>query len=129
MQENPPTAPGMIGWLRTLGAGAMAGIHERVELLAIELQEEKYRLIQTFVWIGAVLFAGAMTVLFASIALVVLFWDTARLAVIGGLTAFYGLAFAVAVVAFRRYLSRLPLPLASTLEELKEDDACFRNGS
>lgn len=129
MQETPPTAPGVIGSLRLLGAGLVAGVHDRVELLALELQEEKFRLVQTLVWIGVVMFTGAMAVMFASFTLVVFFWESARVAVLGGLTVFYGSALAVIIVAFRRYLARQPRPLAGTLEELREDDACIRNGS
>lgn len=129
MPENPPPAPGIIGSLRQLGAGLVAGVHDRVELLALELHEEKLRLIQTLVWIGVVVGTGAMTVVFASLTLVVLFWDSARLAVVGGLAAFYGLALVASVAFFRRHLARQPRPFAATREELKEDAACIRNGS
>ena len=129
MQENPPPATGVLGSLRTLGAGLAAGLHERVALLALELQEEKYRLIQTLVWIGAVQFTAAMALIFASLTLVLLFWENGRLAVVGGLAVLYGLTFAVLVAAFRRYLARQPRPLAATLEELQEDETCIRGGN
>ena len=43
----------------------------------------------TFIWISAAVFAAMMTLTFASLTLVYLFWESARLAVLGGLTAFF----------------------------------------
>lgn len=125
MHSSAP-APGLIGSLRILGAGLVAGVQERVELVALELQDEKFRLIQSFVWIGAAMFTSAMALTFASLALVYLFWDAARLAVLVGLAAVYAIAAVATIVAFRRYLARQPRPFAATIEELKEDGACIR---
>lgn len=118
---------GFVSSLRSLGDGLLATVHDRLRLVSIEVQEEKLRLIRTFVWISAVVFAGMMTIAFASVTLVYLFWETARLAVLGGLTAFYAGALGVILVAFRRYLARQPNPFAATLHEIREDRACIRN--
>ena len=123
--ENPPAPAGFIGSLRTLGDGLMASVQERLELFAVELQEEKFRLIQTIIWISAAVFAGVMAIAFASITLVYLFWESARLAVLGGLTLFYAGALVVILVSFRRYLARQPRPFAATLHEIAEDRACI----
>lgn len=125
--ENP--SPGFLDSLRHLGAGLLGAIHERVELLAVELHEEKFRLIQIFVWISAAVFTGMMALTFASLTLVYLFWDGARLAVLGGLAGFYLVTLGVILAAFRRYLSRQPRPLAATLQELQDDRTCIRNAN
>jgi uncharacterized membrane protein YqjE len=73
-----------------------------------------------------VVFLGMMAIMFASLTLVYLFWETARLAVLGGLTVLYAGALAVIILAFRRYLARQPSPFAATLQEIGEDRACIR---
>jgi uncharacterized membrane protein YqjE len=90
------------------------------------MQEEKFRLIQTFFWISAAVFTGMMTLGFASLTLVYFCPAGSRLAALGGLTLFYATALAVIVVTFRRYLARQPKPFAATLHELGEDRACIQ---
>jgi uncharacterized membrane protein YqjE len=70
-----------------------------------------------------------MAVTFASLTVVYLFWESARLAVLGGLALLYTAALIAIIVAFRRYLARQPSPFAATLHEIGEDRACIRNGS
>jgi uncharacterized membrane protein YqjE len=127
MATTPPHPAGFVSSLRSLGDGLLASIQDRLELVSIELQEEKYRLIQTFFWLSALVFLGMMAVVFGSLTLVYLFWDSARLAVLGGLTALYFVALVVMIVGFRRHLARQPDPFASTQQELSEDRSCFRN--
>lgn len=114
--------------LRRLGDSALANIQDRMGLLAVELHEEKCSLIRTFIWISVIVFTGMMVVVFASLMLVYLFWESARLAVLGCLTLFYGAALVLMILAFLRHLRRQSKPFAATLEELEEDRACIRNG-
>ena len=123
------TSPGLVDSLRLLGDGLVASLQDRVALFAVELQEEKFRLVQIFVWISAAVFTGMMTTLFASLTLVYVFWESARLPVLGALTVFYAAALGAIIVAFRRYLARQPVPFAATREELGEDRACIRAAS
>src|SRR5471030_606854 len=102
MEKPPPAPTGFLGSFRVLGDGALATVQDRIELFTVELQEEKFRLIQTFIWISAAVFAAVMTVTFASLTLVYFFWASARLAVLGGLAIFYAAALVAIVVAFRR---------------------------
>jgi uncharacterized membrane protein YqjE len=126
METPPPQREGYLSSLRSLGDGLLASVQDRFELFTIELQEEKLRLIQAFIWISAAVFTGMMAITFASLSLVFLFWESARLAVLGGLTLLYATAFAVIIVAFRRYLARQPNPFSATLQEIGEDRECIR---
>jgi len=112
--------------LRKLADTGLAVVHDRLELLGVEFQEEKFRLIQMFFWISAAIFSGVLAITFASLTLVYIFWESARLAILGGLALFYLAALLVLVVRFRRYLSRQPLPFAATLQEIKTDRSCIR---
>ena len=107
----------------------LASVQDRLELFAVELNEEKFRLIQTFLWISAAIFTGMMAFAFASLTLVYLFWESARLAVLGGLTLLYLCALATIIVLFRRFLARQPSPFAATRAELGADRSCIRNES
>jgi len=124
-----PAPTGFIGSFRALGEGLLSSVQDRLELLSVELHEEKFRLIQIFIWISAAVFTGMMAITFASLTIVYLFWETARLAALGGLTVLYAVIWAVIVVAFRRYLARQPKPFMATLGEISADRACIRTES
>jgi uncharacterized membrane protein YqjE len=129
METRPSAPPGLVDSLRSLGDGLIASVQDRIALFAVELHEEKFRLVQTFVWISAAVFTGMMTVMFASLTLVYLFWESARLAVLGGLTCLYAGGLVAIIIALRRFLGRQPTPFAATLEEIGEDRACIRSAS
>ena len=115
--------------LRALGDSLIANVQGRVELFAVELEEQKLRLIQTFIWICVSVFSGMLAITFASLTLVYLLWETARLAALGGLAALYTVVWIVIWLAFRRYLTRQPRAFAATSQELQEDRACIRPGN
>ena len=108
MESTNRTGDGLLGSVRKLGDGLLALVQDRLALFSVELQEEKFRLVQTFIWISAAVFTGMMAVTFASLTVVYLFWESARLAALGGLTLLYSGALVAIVVAFRRYLARQP---------------------
>ena len=127
MEPATPASAGYLSSLRSLGDGFLASVQDRLELFTAELQEEKFRLIQTFIWISAAVFAAMMSITFASLTLVYVFWESARLAVLGGLALFYAAMLAAIVIAFRRFIARQPSPFEATQEELREDRACIRS--
>lgn len=106
--------------------GLLSSAQNRVQLLSIEFQEEKLRLVQLFIWVAATVFAGMMTIGFASITVVFLFWENARLLALAGATVFYAAGFGVLCWQFKRYISRQPKPFEATLGELTRDRACIR---
>lgn len=129
MNTRAPGSSGLLGSLRGFADGVLGSAHERLELLAVELHEEKHRLIQIFIWISSIVFLAMLATVFASLAIVVLWWDTARIAVVCSLATVYVGALVVTVIAFRRYLKRQPKPFAATLSELREDRECIRAGN
>ena len=126
METRAPGSSGLLGNLRGFADGLIGSAHDRLELLAVELHEEKYRLIQIFIWISGIVFLAMLAVVFASMALVVILWDTARLTVVCSLAAVYIVALVALIIGFRRYLKRQPKPFAATLSELREDRECIR---
>lgn len=126
MQQQPPSgSSGFVDSVRVWADGLVAGLQHRLELFAVELQEEKFRLIQAFIWISAIVFAAMMTALLASLTLVYVFWESARLAALGGLALVYACVLAALIIAFRRHLARQTKPFAATLDEIGKDRACI----
>ena len=126
MDTRTPGASGLLGSLRGFADGLIGSAHDRLDLLAVELQEEKYRLIQVFIWISTIVFLAMLATIFASIAVVVLLWDTARIAAVCSLAGLYVVGLIGVVVGFRRYLKRQPKPFAGTLSELRADRECIQ---
>ena len=127
MTDSSSSAPGgLLGALKRLGDNLIGSLQERIELLSVEVQEEKNRLIQIFIWISAAVFTAMMMLAFASLTVVYFFPEGARLAALGGLTLVYAGALVGILVAFRRYLAHQPKPFAVTLQELGKDRACIR---
>jgi uncharacterized membrane protein YqjE len=129
MQTAPSAPAGILDSFRVLGESLLATVQDRFELFSVELQEEKFRLILTFIWISAAVFTAMMAIAFASLTLVYFFWEGARLAVLGGLTLFYAGALVLIILAFRRYIARQPSPFSATRQEIGKDRTCIRNES
>jgi uncharacterized membrane protein YqjE len=124
----PPETPAPAGYLQSLkllGDGLLASVQDRLELFSVELQEEKFRLIQTMIWISAAIFAGMMALAFASLTLVYFFWESARFTVLGGLTLLYLVTLGGIIMGFRRFIARQPVPFAASRHEIREDRACI----
>ncbi len=104
----------------------LASLQNRVQILSIELQEEKIRLVQLLVWVAAIVFGGMMTVAFASLTVIYFFWENARLAALGGMTVFYAVGVLILWIKLKSYLARQARPFQATLSELEKDRACIR---
>jgi len=115
-----------MGAMAQLGASAIAMLRTRIELAAVEFAEARDH-IKDMVLLAAVgLVLGLFALLFASLFVIAYFWDSYRLAAVGGVTVFY-IALAVLVFARLRTISRdAAPPFAATLEELEQDAAALR---
>ena len=117
----PDPSPGVLGSLRKLAATFVAMVQTRLELLSTEAEEELVRLTRLWLLSAVALFLLALAVMGASLFLVVLFWETHRLLVVGLLTLVYGAAgFAVAMHARREARAR-PRLFAASVAELAKD--------
>lgn len=95
----------------------------RLNLLAVELMEEKSRIWLMLVLTGLALIFAAMALLTLSLLVVVAFWDENRLLAISGLLAFYVLAAAATLLVLRQKAKAGSTLFASTLRELAKDTA------
>jgi len=115
------SSTGLLQSLRNLAATLVATLQTRLELLAAEVEEERVRLARLLVLAVVAVFFLALSVLTLTLFVIVLFWDSYRLPVIGGLTLIYLAIGAGAAVAARRQATARPRLFAATLAELARD--------
>ncbi|RQS70067.1 hypothetical protein DID96_15460 [Burkholderia sp. Bp8963] len=117
------------GPLRRLAGSALGLLQTRLELVGIELAEEKERLM-------GVLFLGLAAMMLATMALISLtvlvaiaFWDTYRWQSLAGITVLYAIAGAVCALKARAGLRDAPPVFEATLAEFEKDRELFRSKS
>jgi uncharacterized membrane protein YqjE len=109
--------------------GILVGmVRTRLNLLAIELMEERSRIWLMLVLTGLALILGLMALLTLSLLVVVAFWDENRLLAIGALLAFYVIATAVVLLLLRQKAKVGSALFASTLRELSKDAEALESG-
>lgn len=89
MAEPQATPEGLFASLKTLGATLAAILQNRLELLSTDIAEERARLGSILLLSLVALFSLGVGVLLLTLLVVVLFWDTHRLAALGTLTVLF----------------------------------------
>ena len=113
--------PGLAGSLRCLGAHLIGLLQTRLELATTELEEQKLWLVSVLSYALAGAFLLALGIVISSIFLVVAFWDSHRLLVLGLLAGGSLLAGALAMATAVAQSRARPRFLGATLAELERD--------
>jgi uncharacterized membrane protein YqjE len=121
-----PRPPGLVDSLSRLGRSALALLRTRLEILGSEIEEERIRFAGLALAVAAIAFCLQMAVLLFVAFLVVLLWDTHRLASLGAFAAFFLVAGVVGIFVLKRRLARRPKLFASSLGELMKDEERLR---
>jgi len=114
-------ATGILQSLRNLATTLVALLQNRLELLATDLEEERIRLLQVLFWAAGALFFFALGVLMITMFVVLMLWDSYRLAGIVVLAAVFlaiGVGLALGVYKLMHRRSRL---FSASLDELAKD--------
>ena len=123
--EPPPAKAGQLVETSKRFARRLLTIGEnRFELLMVEVQEERERLLHAILLALGVAALGLLAGVALTGAIVVLLWELSRVAALLALTGLYG---AAAVCLYRR-LTRLLRDwqnLPATLDQLRKDRACL----
>ena len=118
--------PGSYDALRRLAAAALALGRIKLELLALDWQDEKERLAQLLVLAVAGSLLAGFALIALAVTITVALWDTPHRLLALVVTSVVLVAAAAAswwrIVA----LLRAPSPLATTLRELQRDEATLR---
>lgn len=121
MPDDERPSDGMIASLRRMVESSLRTVQNRVELFALELQEEKCWLISTLLWGAAAIFFTGVAILFVVGTVVYLSPEAARPWVLGGFAALFVYLSVNAIVGLRRSLEHKKPPLSDTIGELKKD--------
>ena len=120
--KEPVSAP-----LRRLGVSLLTLGRIRLELLAIEAQEEKERIASLLLWaVLAALLAGfglLMVIVLVTVAL----WDSHRLLALGGGTVVLVAAAVVAVLKVKGLIEQPASLFQSSIGELRQDADALRH--
>ncbi|WP_198116340.1 phage holin family protein [Massilia rhizosphaerae] len=106
---------------------AMAGT--RLELAAVEFQEDARRLLGHLAWTLLAVFLAAGALLLAALFVIALFWDTYRLQAVGGMAVLFGAAAAIILMKVRASMNAEAPLLSSTLAELRNDIDYLRHAA
>lgn len=122
----PGPAGNLLRSLVRLGGSLLAAAETRFDLLTTELNEDVTRGVRLIAFALAALFTGLLGALMAGATVVIVFWDTHRVAAAVAVTSiFFGAAIFCALV-FRQRLRQKPRMLDATRSELKKDLAAIR---
>jgi uncharacterized membrane protein YqjE len=104
----------------------VAMIGTRLELAAVEFQEDARRLLGYLAWSLLAVFLAAGAVMLVALFVILLFWDSYRLQAVAGMAVLFGLAGAVILMKVRAGLNAQAPLFSATLAELRNDIAYLR---
>lgn len=114
------------GPLRRIFSSFFSILQTRLELIGIELAEEKDRLLMVLFMGLAAMMLATMALLALTVLIVIAFWDTYRWQALAGITIFYVIAAIVCGVKARSGLRNAPMIFEATLHEFQKDRELFR---
>jgi uncharacterized membrane protein YqjE len=128
METSTESSLGLFRSVKRLLNTALAGVENRIELFLVELREERLLVFEALLLGCAAAVLGFMALLTVTVALVVIFWDSARVPVLVVLSACYSLG-TIGVLWRLKTRLRNRSPFSATLDELKKDRACLEEQS
>lgn len=127
--DRPAAGAALQSSLRALGGTLLSIAHTRLELLAIELEDEKRRLLGVLAWGALAILMGGFGLMFMAVWLTVMLWDTHRLLALGMFAlSFLGLA-AWSIWRAQSLLKGSQGWMSATLNELEADRQALTGGS
>src|SRR5262245_12639612 len=121
MPESEPPSRGVLDSLRNLCDSGLALVQNRIELFALEIQEEKARLLRTLILAVAAFFLAGVAVVMVTLTIVFVAGESARVPLLIALSSLYVLVAIRVCFALRRHIRSAPPPFHETVSELKKD--------
>jgi uncharacterized membrane protein YqjE len=109
-----------------IAATVVAMIGTRLELAAVEFQEDARRLFGYLAWTLLAVFLAAGACLLVALFVIVLFWDDYRLQAIGGMVVLFAAGAGMIVLKVRSGLNNQAALFSATLAELRNDVSYLR---
>jgi uncharacterized membrane protein YqjE len=121
MKREDGTGSGLLASLRRFALTMNDIVRTRLELFATEFDDERQRIGRALWLAGVSAFCLSLGVLLAVLFVVIMFWDTHRLLLLGLLAAGFLGAGLAAVLVLRAQLTNRGALFALTLAELRRD--------
>jgi uncharacterized membrane protein YqjE len=119
--NNPDRSKGLLTSLADLAATMLAIVQTRIELLSVELEQERDHVISLLVMSLIALFCFGVGLVLIIIAIVMANWETHRVAALSMISGFFLMAGIAVWVYSRHKLKTKPVILTTTLSELSKD--------
>ncbi len=110
-----------------IGTTVLGMLQTRLELAAVEVEEEARRTLGYFILALVSLIFFGIALLLVSLTIILVFWETYRLQAAFGLSALYFAIGFFVVMKLRASFAAKPRLLAATVGEFKKDLVCLRN--
>jgi uncharacterized membrane protein YqjE len=112
--------------LRRIIGSLFAILQTRLELVGIEIAEEKDRLLGVLFLGLAAAMLGTMALIALTALIAIAFWDTYRWQSLAGITVVYAIAGLACALKARSGLRNAPLVFEATIAEFEKDREVFR---
>jgi uncharacterized membrane protein YqjE len=112
-----------------IGSTLVAMVGTRLELAAVEFQEDARRLLGYLAWSLLAVFLAAGSIMLAALFVILLFWDTYRLQAVAGMAVLLAIGAGLIVSSVRSRLNAQSPLFAATLAELRKDVETMRHAA
>src|SRR5262245_35951485 len=120
MDEQPQPSFSLAGSARRLMETVLSSLQNRIDLFALEIQEEQQWILGMILWAAAAIFFCGLAVIFLAVTVVWLTPERYRSWVLIGFSLFF-LALAVSAISgLRRILREKPPAFSDSIAELKK---------
>jgi uncharacterized membrane protein YqjE len=121
VDSSQGAASSLLGSLKRMFATLIELAGTRLELATTELEEERVRLQEIAIYGVIAAFLISIGILFATFLVIVIFWDTHRLEVVGICAAVYLVLGIASALVVRSKLRSKPKAFSTTIAELQKD--------
>ena len=121
MSETSSDSSSPVGSAGRISASLVEGIHLRLELFALEMGQERGRIVELVILCVVMALAAFLLLLSINVALLVLFWESYRIQIAAGMVAFYALVLIVGLLLFRRRRNSHDAPFTAIHQVLNQD--------
>jgi uncharacterized membrane protein YqjE len=107
----------------------VAMVGTRLELAAVEFQEDARRLLGYLAWSLLAVFLAAASIMLVALFVILLFWDSYRLQAVAGMALLLAAGAGLIVMSVRSKLNAQTPLFADTLAELRKDIEYVRHAA
>jgi uncharacterized membrane protein YqjE len=121
MTDSDPQPPSAFSLARKLARTAIASLHNRAELFLVELEEEKIKFVELFLWTILAGFLGMMFLVVLTATIIFLFPESQRIYAAAGFCVLYLTGSVLALLNLRALWKSAPAAFSGSTAEAGKD--------